>query len=141
MSGAIVGATAGAGAAAAAAAAARMREEEEKLTTYNKDELDGWEFKIIRSYSTYFKKYENLKKVCDDEAQAGWEMVEKFDDYRVRFKRPTAKRRNDQFLQGIDPYRTLVGWSSGRLVGTIVGATLLGAGVILALVLFLKAAH
>jgi hypothetical protein len=140
MSGAIVGATAGAGT-AAAAAAARMREEEEQLTTYNKGDLNGWEFKIIRSYSTYFKKYENLKRVCDEEAQAGWEMVEKFDDYRVRFKRPTAKRRNDQFLQGIDPYRTHVGWSSGRLAGTIFGVIILGIGLILALVLFLKAAH
>jgi hypothetical protein len=139
MSGAIVGATAGATAAShAAAAAARMREEEEELTVYNKDDMDGWEFKIIRSYQTYFKKPENLKKVCQEEAKAGWEMVEKFDDYRVRFKRRTDKRQSDSFLQGIDPYRTQVGWSSGRLVATILGTIFLSIGVILAIVFYFK---
>jgi len=136
MSGAVIGGSVGAS--AAAAAAARMREEEEEMTTYNKDDTEGWEFKIIRSYSTYFKKYENLKKVCDEEARAGWEMVEKFDDYRVRFKRRIDKRKNDQYLQGIDPYRTHVGWSSGRLAGTIVGVTLLAVILLLAVVFYIK---
>jgi len=138
MSGAVIGASAGASAATVAVAAARMREEEEELTTYNKEDLEGWEFKIVRSYSTHFKKYENLKEVCEEEARAGWEMVEKFDDYRVRFKRRVDKRRNDQYLQGIDPYRTQVGWSSGRLAGTIIGASALVMALILVVISLIR---
>jgi len=140
MSGAIVGATAGAGSAAAAAAArARMQEEEEKLTTYHKDDMDGWEFKIIRSYQKYFKKPENLRKIREEEARAGWEMVEKFDDYRVRFKRRIDKRQNDQFLKDIDPYRTQVGLSSGRLAAIIIWVSILVVGLILGMVFFIQA--
>ena len=137
MSGAIIGATAGATAAssAAAAAAARMREEEEELTVYNKDDMDGWEFKIIRSYQTYFKKPENLKKVCQEEAKAGWEMVEKFDDYRVRFKRPQSARVKDGMLPGnYDPYRTqfdAFGRRGALIVGVLIGFLLLLLGFVL----------
>ncbi len=140
MSGANVAAMAGAGAAvaAAAAAAAKMREEEEKLTTYNKDDMDGWEFKIVRANSRYFKKPENLKQVCEEEAKAGWEMVEKFDDSRVRFKRRTDKRGSDQFLQEIDPYRSLVGIGNAQLVITILGVIALSIGVILAGVFYFR---
>jgi len=35
--------------AAMAAAARRRQEEEEKMTNYNKEDLEGWEFKIVRS--------------------------------------------------------------------------------------------
>jgi len=54
-----------------------------------------------------------LKKLCDEEAVAGWILLEKLDDRRIRFKRPIAMR---EVLQGdllpIDPYRTLYGQSS-----------------------------
>ena len=128
-------------AAAAAAAAARMREEEEKLTMYNKDDLAGWEFKIVRAYTGYFRKPENLKRVCEEEAKAGWEMVEKFDDYRVRFKRPVEKRRDDQFLQGIDPYRTQAGIAGGKLAIRIIAAVLVAVGLGLAIPLFASQRH
>jgi hypothetical protein len=137
MSGGYVAATAGAGvaAAAAAAAAARMREEEETLTTYHKDDLEGWEFKIVRSNTRYFKKPENLRQVCEDEAKAGWEMVEKFDDTRIRFK------QNDQYLQGIDPYRTHVGIGNAQLGLTITASVLVGVGVLLAIVFYIKSVN
>jgi hypothetical protein len=141
MSGAHVAATAGAGAAiaaGAAAVAARMREEEEKLTTYNKDDMDGWEFKIVRANTRYFRKPVNLQKTCEEEAKAGWEMVEKFDNARVRFKRRVDKRQNDQFLQGIDPYRTQVGIGNAQLGFTIGGIVALSIAVLLAVVFFVK---
>jgi hypothetical protein len=131
MSAVIVTGNVGA-AAAAAARAARMREEEEKLTTYNTNELEGWEFKIVRANTGYFKKYERVKQVCEEEAKAGWEMVEKFDNYRIRFKRPIEKRKNDQYLQGIDPYRTQAGIGTGPLVATILG--IIAAGIAVALI-------
>lgn len=134
-SGAIIAATSGGGAAAAAAARRRMLEEEEKLTTYNKDDLEGWEFKIVRANTQYFKKPENLRRVIEEEARCGWEMVEKFDDQRIRFKRRIDKRKEDQYRQDIDPYRTTVGIGVGRLALIIVLSTLIGLAVALGLVL------
>jgi hypothetical protein len=115
------GAAGGAAAAAAAAHKRRMNEEEERLTTYNKGDLEGWEFKIIRANTEYFKKFENVKRVCDEEARAGWEMVEKFDNNRIRFKRPIEKRKSDSLLQGVDPYRTQVGIGTGPMVAIVLG--------------------
>ena len=123
---------------AAAAAAARLRAEEEKMTTYNKDDMDGWEFKIVRANTRYFKKAENLRRVCEEEAKAGWMMLEKFDDTRVRFKRRVDKRGQDQFLQGIDPYRSQVGIGNGPLAATVLGIVAACIGVLLLVVFYLK---
>ena len=68
------------GGAQAAAARARQREEEEVMTGYSNDELaEKWEFKIIRSGTGAFRHPEKLRKALDQEAQAGWELAEKFD--------------------------------------------------------------
>jgi hypothetical protein len=48
-------------------------------------------------------------------------MVEKFDDTRVRLKRPARARANDATL-GFDPYRTWVGMSQWRYTGLILAA-------------------
>lgn len=104
---------------AAAAAAERRRQrnlEEEQMTTYRKDELEqGWEFKILRSATAQFKQPEVLKAVLTEEAGAGWELLEKFDNERLRFKRPVAARKQDANL-ALDPYRTQYGFSEGKLV-------------------------
>jgi hypothetical protein len=133
MSGAIVAATSGAAAATAAAAAARMRQEEENMTKYSAEDLDGWEFKIMRSAMGQFKNYQRLQQVCQEEARAGWELVEKFDDHRVRFKRRTDRRSGDRGLT-TDPYRTNVGIQGGGLAAIIVGVTfvLTGLGILIA---------
>ncbi len=114
--------SAGAGATAAAAAAAaaqdaRMQEEEEKLTTYNPDDLNGWEFKIVRSSTSI--SGDKFLRLCEEEAQNGWELVEKFDDYRVRFKRPVARRAYDSQAV-IDPYRTKFGISDAKIILLVV---------------------
>lgn len=119
---------------AAAAKAAKDRDEEENLTKYNSDDLDGWEFKIVRSDLGRFKKREIVQKLCDREAKAGWEMVEKFDNSRIRFKRRTEKRAQDQHLD-FDPYRTSMSTISGGKVAVIIGiiVLLVGVGVLLAI--------
>jgi hypothetical protein len=117
------GAAAGGAAAAAIAAAHRKRvqeEEEERMVSYNSNDLDGWEFKIVRANSRRFRNHAAVKQLCEEEAKAGWEMVEKFDDQRIRFKRRVEKRGDDLHLD-IDPYRTLVGISEGQLVVSIFG--------------------
>jgi hypothetical protein len=126
-----------AGAAAAAAAAARAREEEESLTPYNKEDLEGWEFKIMRSNFGRFGNYELVQKLCQEEARAGWEMVEKFDDYRIRFKRRIDRRSGDRQLD-FNPYRTTIGFGEGRIVAIVlVGIAALVAGI-LAFVLYME---
>jgi len=101
----------------AAAAAAHQRElekEEEQMTKYRADEIEEWEFKIVRASTKKFKNPEFLRKVREEEAMSGWEMLEKFDDYRVRFRRKIEHRGGDLHRE-IDPYRTTVGASSGKM--------------------------
>jgi hypothetical protein len=123
------GAAGAAAAAAAAAAALRMRQEEEELTSYGPQDLsEGWEFKILRSSTSAFKNPERLKSVLAEEAAAGWTLVEKFDNGRIRLKRPVSARAGDHAL-GFDPYRTSIGMTDGKLglmiAGIIVVAMLL----------------
>ena len=112
-----------------------LRAEEEDMAQYTQDDLEGdWEFKIVRSDSAAFRKPEVLNKLIEEEAQAGWTMLEKFDDSRVRFKRPRSARARDAFLpEGVDPYRTRYGTLATRqamLVGVMIGLVLfLGLGV------------
>jgi len=117
---AYIAATSGATAGAAAAAKRQQMmfaEEEEDMTSYTQDDLsDDWEFKIIRSDSGAFRKPEVLKALLEEEARAGWVMLEKFDDGRVRLKRPRSARTRDALLSpGTDPYRTQYGISSTRI--------------------------
>jgi hypothetical protein len=117
------------GGAAAAAAAERKRkleEEEQEMTDYEPHELrEGWEFKIIRSMTGAFKHPEKMREILDEEARAGWVLVEKFDNGRLRLKRPASARQKDQLL-GTDPYRTFVGYTEGQYTG-IVLAWIFGA--------------
>jgi hypothetical protein len=123
-------------AAAAAAAIRRARqEEEETMTPYRPDDLtDDWEFKILRSSTGAFKNQQVLKQALEEEARAGWVLVEKFDNGRVRLKRPVSAKKNDGALD-FDPYRTTYGISESRLVlliiamivGLLVGTALTAA--------------
>lgn len=130
------GAGAGAGAAAAAAAAeeARRREEEERLTNYTKEDLnEGWEFKILRSGLAL--KQERFKEICEEEAKNGWQLVEKFDQTRIRFKRPISARENDQYAE-IDPYRTNYSKGTGKVVAIILGITFLTMAIIAGIAIY-----
>lgn len=128
------------GAEIAAIEAAKQEEllrqkEEEELTKYSDAELQGeWEFKIVRSNLASFKKPEVLQQVCDEEAQAGWVLLEKFDDRRLRFKRPISARARDAQL-GFDPYRTQYGTSSSAIAMIAIAIVLAISGGILALVI------
>lgn len=106
------------------------------MTGYTDADLaEGWEFKIIRSATGWFRNPELLRRVLDEESRAGWTLVEKFDDQRVRLKRPAAARGRDGSL-GFDPYRTTVGMSETRLGLTIAGS-IIGAMLLIMLIVFL----
>lgn len=112
----------------------RKRDEEEELlmTRYTLEELDSdWEFKIVRSETGAFRKQEVFAALLQEESLAGWELVEKLDNRRVRFKRRREARRRDATLpQGFDPYRTQFGGSStARIIILITVALILAAGV------------
>lgn len=135
-----------AGAVVAAAAAEKRRQmllaEEEDMTEYTQDDLKSdWEFKIVRSDTAAFRKSEVLNELLEQEAQAGWVMLEKFDDSRVRFKRPRSARGKDALLPAdVDPYRTQYGIPSARyavLAVTLLGLVLLGF-VLLGFLVFVR---
>ncbi len=115
-------------------------EEEEFLTHYNSDKeiweseshtangtraqatpsldprLVGWEYKIVRASGDLFRDPKVLQRLRDEEADAGWILLEKLDDRRIRFKRPlaTAQIQNAEYLE-IDPYRSHYGSSAPSL--------------------------
>jgi hypothetical protein len=113
-----------AGAASAAAAAERQRQlaqEEEMMTPYSATDLtQDWEFKIVRSAMGRFGNPAFLQRVLTDEGRAGWVLVEKFDNSRIRLKRPASARERDGKLD-FDPYRTDAGPSQQLLSLAIVG--------------------
>ena len=121
--------------AAAAAHQARKRQQEEEeeellMTKYTPEELEAnWEFKIVRSETGAFRRPEVFQMLLQEEAIAGWELVEKLDDRRVRFKRPASARRRDATLPpGVDPYRSTYG-GSAQTFKMIALAIILSVGV------------
>ena len=89
----------------------RDRAEEDARTPYTEEQLmEHWEFKIIRHRLGRFDRAAYLDRVLKEEAQARWQLVEKFDGRRVRLKRPAAPRPGDAPLpKGYDAYRTRLG--------------------------------
>ena len=127
---------AAAGAAAAAAAQRQMQEEEENMTPYSREELEqDWEFKIVRANTGAFGKAATFQALIDEEARAGWVLVEKFDNSRVRFKRPRSARMKDaQLPPEIDPDRTHYGMSEGAFAVAILAVVFGSLGLVLAIV-------
>ncbi len=124
--------------AAAAEARRRLLAEEEEMTNYSVQDLGGdWEFKIVRANTGVFRNPAELEKLVKEESQAGWILLEKFDNSRIRFKRPLSARSNDYRLpQGVDPYRTQYGMSPWLFVVILTGA-IVGASLVFTLFVFL----
>jgi hypothetical protein len=125
------------GAAAAAEAERRRKQEEEEMTAPYGDESAQYEYKIIRSATGGFKNPAWFKTILEEEARAGWELLEKFDDSRVRLRRDVKWRERDATLSQ-DPYRIRVGVSEGVVVVWILLGMLIGipalVGAIIAVV-------
>lgn len=99
------------------------------MTPYSARDLDGWEFKIIRSATGRFHDPFWQRAVLQEEARAGWMLLEKFDNYRLRLKRPVSAREKDAAL-GFDPYRTWVGIGPVGLALWIVVGILAGVAFV-----------
>ncbi len=120
---------------AAAAAAEKRRKleeaEEEKMTKYHQEDSEKWEYKIVRSELGAFRNPNVLANLVEEEAIAGWEMLEKFDNRRIRFRRPIEARKHDAMLPtDVDPYRTSYGSSMIR-TGVMLSLGLFMLGVFL----------
>ncbi len=82
----------------------------------NPDDLTVWEYKIVRASSDLFRNPAIFHKLCREEAEVGWILLEKLDDRRVRFKRPIALRDTQMSdLPPFDPYRTHYGPMSNAM--------------------------
>ena len=78
--------------------------------------ITEWEYKIVRAYSDLFKNPTSFIQLCEEESQAGWILLEKLDDRRVRFKRSVEMRDQiDVDKLSFDPYRCHYG-SSNRVI-------------------------
>lgn len=68
--------------------------------------ITEWEYKIVRANYDLFRNSTNFMRLCEEESQAGWILLEKLDDRRVRFKRSVAMRDKIDVNQlPFDPYR------------------------------------
>jgi hypothetical protein len=78
-----------------------------------------------------------MEQVLQEEARAGWSLVEKFDNQRIRLKRPHGAKASDQQLS-FDPYRTTIGMSEGRLALVILSIVFISLAVLIGIIALLK---
>ncbi len=111
------------------------------MTTYGPHDLsDDWEFKILRSMRGVFRDPEGLKRILAEEGRAGWVFVEKFDEGRIRLKRPAKSQESDATLD-FDPYRTYVGPSENKYFLGVLGIAFGIMAAIIAIIAIAAAAR
>lgn len=93
------------------------------------------EYKVIQAQTPLFASTPKMHEILEEEAQAGWNLLEKEDNYRLKLQRETSHRENDNKLS-IDPYRTTVGVSSMVTYGATAAITIAVVSVILYLALW-----
>jgi len=81
------------------------------------------EYKIVQATTPHFAKSGNLKAILEEEAQSGWQLVEKFDNYKLRLQRDISHRTGDA-TRSVDAYRTQVGVSNFVTYGAATIVTL-----------------
>lgn len=69
------------------------------------------EYKVIQAQTPLFADTAKMQEVLDQESRAGWRLLEKQDNYRIKVQRDISHRDNDADLD-FDAYRTTVGVSS-----------------------------
>lgn len=99
------------------------------MTSYPAGETIEYEYKIIRNQLGAFGKPEKLRQILAEEAKAGWEFLEKFDNNRIRLKRRVEWRERDGEIPW-DPYRTTIGISDTKLVFVILGIVFGGIALV-----------
>lgn len=93
------------------------------------------EYKVIQSQTPLFADTAKMHEILAEEAKAGWRLLEKEDNYKIRVQRDISHRANDSGL-GLDAYRTTVGVSSVVTYGATALITLAIVSVILYLAIW-----
>ena len=88
------------------------------------------EYKVIQSQTPMFSDTAKMHEILDEEAKAGWRLLAKEDNYRLKLQRDISNRANDTALD-IDAHRTTVGVSSTVTKGATALLTLAIVSVIL----------
>jgi hypothetical protein len=88
------------------------------------------EFKTMHAQTPLFADSTKMQEVLAVEARAGWDLLEKEDNYRIKLQRDVSYRGNDANLD-IDPYMTTVGVSSVLTYGLTALVTIVIVSIIL----------
>ena len=88
------------------------------------------EFKTLQAQTPLFADTSKMQEILAEESKAGWDILEKEDNYRIKLQRSIDNRSTDANLL-TDPYRTTVGVSSVLTYGLTALATMLLVSVIL----------
>src|SRR5690606_3842772 len=91
------------------------------------------EYNMVQSNTAHFANPENPGRVPKEEAEAGWALIEKLDNYKIRLQRDISHRTNDA-NRTMDPYRVQVGPSVLLTYGVAAALTLLAVLAIFKLV-------
>jgi len=81
------------------------------------------EYKVVQSTTPLFATSKKIDEVMTEEAQAGWQLVEKYDNYKMRLQRDISHRANDKNL-GFDAYRSQMGVNNAIVYGITTVVTL-----------------
>ncbi|MDP1930572.1 MAG: hypothetical protein Q8L60_03840 [Gammaproteobacteria bacterium] len=81
------------------------------------------EYKVVQSTTPLFATSKKIEEIMAEESKAGWQLVEKFDNYKMRLQRDISHRANDKNL-GFDAYRSQVGVNNIIVYGITTVVTL-----------------
>ncbi|MEX0965241.1 MAG: hypothetical protein WDZ52_14505 [Pseudohongiellaceae bacterium] len=81
------------------------------------------EFKTMQAQTPLFADTKKMQEVLENQAKAGWDLLEKEDNYRIKLQRDISHRSNDGSLD-MDPYQSTVGVSSVLTYGLTALATI-----------------
>jgi len=75
------------------------------------------EYKVIHTQTPLFSDTARMHEILEQEARAGWQLLEKENNFRIKLHRNISHRENDKNLD-FDAYRTSVGVSPVLAYGT-----------------------
>jgi hypothetical protein len=90
------------------------------------------EYKTVQAQTPLFADSKKMHDILEEEAKAGWQLLWKEDNYKIKLQREISHRENDKILD-FDAYRSTVGVSS---VITYVGTALLTLGIVSVILYF-----
>lgn len=90
------------------------------------------EYKTIQCHTPIFADTNKMHKVLAEEAEAGWQLLAKEDNHKIKVQRDITHRENDKNLD-FDAYRSTIGVSS---IVTYVGTTLLTLAIVSVILYF-----